>query len=317
MHDPAARSTAPPPSPDTRSVLVIRQGAFGDLVQADGAMRDIRAHHPHARIALLVGPQYRPLMARCPHVDELIADPRAPLLHVGRNVLLLRELRSRRFDRVYDLQGSDRTAFYRRVMPSSGEWFRKRNTSDGQTPDRSAYADLLADAGVATPHTLCPDVGWMADDVHALLDAAGIRPGYVVLVPGSAARHQHKRWNGYGELARRLADLGRQVVAVPGPDELDLARSLPCHVLLGPAGYLDWFALAGVLRGAAFVVGNDTGPTHLAAALGTPGLALFGGHTSAARTGIRMRAFDAIEVPELEKLTVDRVMAEVSRRLSS
>ena len=102
---------------------------------------------------------------------------------------------------------------------------------------------------------------------------------------------------------------------MPGPDELELARSLPATVLTGPEGFLDWFALAGVLRRASFVVGNDTGPTHLAAALGVPGLALFGSHTAVERTGIRMRAFDAVQVPNLAQLPVDVVLAEVMRRL--
>jgi ADP-heptose:LPS heptosyltransferase len=178
-------------------------------------------------------------------------------------------------------------------------------------PDRTAYAQLLAEAGVAAVHADAPDVGWMADDVSTLLAEAGIDAGYVALIPGSSAQHRHKRWPGYADLAQRLLDSGRQVVVAPGPDELQLARALPCKVLLGPTGFLDWFALAGVLAKAAFVVGNDTGPTHLAACLGTPGLALFGPHTSAQRTGIRMRAFDAIEVADLQRLSVDEVLARV------
>ena len=298
------------------AVLVIRQGAFGDLVQADGALRDIRAHHRQAQIALLVAPQYRKLMDRCPHVDELIPDPRAPLLRIGRNLTLLRQLRGRGFSHVYDLQGSGRTRLYRRLLSSAAAWHGKDNPGSSSTPDRTAYARLLARAGVAPVHADAPDVAWMADDVSGLLASAGIQPGYVALVPGSAARHPHKRWPHYAELARRLARSGRQVVVAPGPDELDLARDLPCHVLLGPSGFLDWFALAGVLRNAAFVVGNDTGPTHLAACLGVPGLALFGAHAAAQRTGIRVHAFDALEVADLQRLGVDEVIEGVRTRLA-
>lgn len=301
----------PTPAARTPRVLVIRQGAFGDLIQADGALRAIRTHHRDARITLLVAPAYQRLMARCPHVDELILDPRAGLLKPATNLAVLRALRAPRFERVYDLQGSDRTAFYRRYMPASGPWFRKDNPSASAQPDRAAYATMLAGAGIAD--TGLPDVGWMADEVRKLLD---LRPGYVVLIPGSAAKHGHKRWPHYAALAQRLGERGHEVVVAPGPDEMELARTLPCRVLTGPSGYLDWFALAGVLRHAAFVVGNDTGPTHLAAGLGTPGLALFGPHTRAVRTGIRMRAFDAMEVPDLQALTVDAVMAAILERLA-
>src|SRR5688572_12803240 len=85
-------------------VLVIRHGAFGDLLQADGALRDLREHHRDRHIVLLASSPYLRLMARCPHVDEVIADPRAPLLQLGRNLALLRALRERGFYRVYDLQ---------------------------------------------------------------------------------------------------------------------------------------------------------------------------------------------------------------------
>ncbi|MDR0182303.1 glycosyltransferase family 9 protein [Lysobacter arvi] len=316
----AVQSASPDPAPGggahARSpVLVIRHGAFGDLLQADGALRDLREHHRDRPIVLLASSPYTRLMARCPYVDEVIADPRAPMLQLGRNLALLRTLRERGFERVYDLQGSDRTALYRRLMPEPSQWLRKHNPADSGTPDRLAYAWMLAQAGIRVRHADAPDPAWMADDADALLAAAGIPPDYIVLIPGSAARHTHKRWPGHAELARRLGEIGRAVVVVPGPDELELARSLPCHVLATPDGFLDWFALAGVLRRAAFVVGNDTGPTHLAAALGTPGLALFGSHTSVERTGIRMRAFDAIQVPDLSSLSVETVLADVLRRL--
>lgn len=307
--------TPPSAAANAMRVLVIRHGAFGDLVQASGALRDIREHHAGAHLSLLVAPQYAPLMRRCPYVDATIEDPRAPLLDPRRSLGLLRRLRAQRFDRVYDLQGSDRTRLYRLMLARPGvPWSRNDNPGDGPTPDRLAYAELLARAGVPAAHAATPQVRWMAGDVSALLATAGVAPGYVALIPGSAARHPHKRWPHYAELARRLAARGIEAVVAPGPDELELARTLPCRTLLGPHGEpLDWFRLAGVLDRAAFVIGNDTGPTHLAAALGRPGLALFGPHTRAQRTGILLPGFDAIEAPDLQALGVDEVLARAER----
>ena len=299
---------------ERQEILVIRHGAFGDLIQADGALRDIRKHHPRAWIALLVAPQYARLMSRCPHVDEVLDDSRPSLLRLRRNLALIHQLKRRRFSHIYDLQGSDRTGLYRRLL-GSGLWSRKQNPGNSQTPDRLAYAQQLRQANVPVAHASEPDVGWMADDVSPLLDAAGIRPGYVVLIPGSAARHRDKRWPHYAELARLLGERGRQVVYAPGPDELDLVQQLPGQVLLGSDGsFLNWFQLAGVLRDAAFVIGNDTGPTHLAACLGRPGLALFGPRTNATRTGLRYRDFDAIEVDDLNRLTAMQVLEAVAQR---
>jgi ADP-heptose:LPS heptosyltransferase len=71
-----------------------------------------------------------------------------------------------------------------------------------------------------------------------------------------------------------------------------------------------------VLRSARFVIGNETGPSHLAAYLGRPGLALFGPHSSIERTGIRRRNFEAIAVTDLGRLSPDRVLAATLARLS-
>lgn len=313
---PTALTTEPDETRGTgdrgQHILVIRHGAFGDLIQAEGALHDIRQHHPQARISMLVASQFAKLMARCPHVDDVIPDPRAALLQLGRNFTLLRRLRSMNFDRVYDLQGSDRTRLYRCLLPTVRTWSRKSNPGKSGIPDRSAYARQLALAGVAAMHAESPDVTWMADDVSSLLASEGIARGYIVLIPGSASRHSHKRWPYFAELARGLIETGRQVVYAPGPGEVGLA---PGHVLRGPGGFLDWFQLAGLLRGAAFVVGNDTGPTHLAACLGRPGLALFGPRTNAHHTGIRYGAFEAIEVDDLQQLSSKRVLAATLSRL--
>lgn len=295
-------------------LLVIKHGAFGDLIQADGALRDLRAAHPGWEIVLLTTPPYRRLMERCPHVDRLLIDRRAPLWRLGENLQLARALRREGFARVFDLQKSGRTAQYRRWVLRGLPW---SGREPGPKPRSmiEGFGPQLAAAGVEATHSRAPDVSWMAADVSSLLSAQGLQPGYVVLIPGCAARHPHKRWPHYAALATELLARGYRVVTAPGPDELALAREIPGDCLLGEQRWLDWFELAGVLRHAGFVVGNDTGPSHLAACLGRPGLALFGPHSSAERTGIRRGAFDAIEVEALAELSVERVLQAVLPRL--
>lgn len=295
-------------------ILVIKHGAFGDLIQIDGALRDIRAAHANAEIVLLTTPPFRKLMARCPHIDRIELDTRPPLWKPAEILKLARLFRSGHFSRVYDLQRSKRTARYRRLLPRTTTWVGKRANEVGASSLANFRAQLEA-GGIAAPHSPNPDVSWMADDVSALLAAEGVAARYVALIPGCSARHPHKRWPYYAELAHRLLDVGIDVVTAPGPDELDMAHTIPGHVLLGPNGFLNWFELAGVLRQASFVVGNDTGPSHVAACLGRPGLALFGPHSSAERTGIRRAHFDAIEVANLAALPVERVLAEVLARM--
>lgn len=299
----------------TERILVIRHGAFGDMVQASGALQDIRGHHATAEIVLLTSPPFRKLMARCPYVDRILLDGRASFLRLDTLLGLRRRLRSEGFVHVYDLQNSSRTGYYRRLFLGSTPWHDSVTRDDPAANSLETYHALLTAAGVSPVHALSPDASWMAADVSTILATAEVRPGYVALIPGCSARHPHKRWPYYAELAGALLARGHDVVTVPGPDELELARSIPGHTLLGSERYLDWFELAGVLAGAAFVVGNDTGPSHVAACLNRPGLVLFGAHTRAKKTGILRQKFHAIEVDDLADLAVDRVLDTVLKGL--
>lgn len=299
-------------------ILIIKLSALGDLVQADGAIRDIRNFHPEARLTVMTTPSYHRYMQRCPWVDEVFIDPRASRLHLPQMLALRKRLKQKRFDRVYDLQQVGRTRFYYRYLFPPTWWL---GDAPGcnlflERPDDVCAADHFHNhlqlAGIPTSHTLHCDVSWLADEVDELLDVHGIDPGFVLLIPGASATHDVKRWPGFGQLAERLIRNGRQPVTVPGPAEMEQCRSMPGKMLVSNDGYLDYFALAGVARRAAFVVGNDTGPTHIAAHLGGRGLALYGGHTSPQTTGIQHTRFSWLEVADLADLPLERVWAEVA-----
>ncbi|PKQ02771.1 MAG: hypothetical protein CVT73_17335 [Alphaproteobacteria bacterium HGW-Alphaproteobacteria-12] len=316
---PKARSPGFPA--DAKRILVIKHGAFGDVVQAEGALRDIRKNHPGAHIAVLTGPAYRALLERAPSVDEVMVDARAPRWRIDLLWALRKRLRAGRFDMVYDLQNSSRTAFYFRWMLHECRWsgtapgcshpHRARDPKKIRTFER--LAGQLADAGVTVRHTHAPDLSWVADDVTARLEKAGVEGPYIVLIPGCSARHPQKRWPFYDKLAEALIAAGWNIVTAPGPDEVELARAIPGTCIEGT----NWNELAGILKHASFAIGNDTGPSHLAAHMGVPGLALFGAHTPAERTGIIRETFAAIEVEDLSGLTVRRVFDEVTRRLNA
>lgn len=297
-------------------ILVIKHGAFGDVVQIDGALRDIRQHHPEDELVVLTTPPYRSIFERCPHVDRVLTETRPKAWKLELWWRLARMLRSKQFDCVYDLQNSNRTAVYRRYILNHATWIcgeRKR----GEESALSAFQRQLAAAGLKTTHTLEPDVGWMADDVATILRANDVAGDYIVLIPGSSASHPEKRWPYYADLATAIADRTEyQVVTVPGPDEVELSRSIPAISLFDESGrVLDWFGLAGVIQGASYVVGNDTGPTHVAASLGKSGLALFGPHASPVRTGLSRANFRAIEAEDLKTLPVEVVLGEMASDL--
>ena len=303
------------PSAETKpeKVLVIRLGAFGDILQSDGAVRDIRNRHPAASITVLTASPFRKIFQRCPWVDRVLVDPRAPRIRLDKFIALVMTLRRENFDFIYDLQNSRRTFSYRKWIPA--RWSQKDEAYSQQlrkTTGRLSALErlriLLAQAGVDSAHTLRPDVHWLADDMDALLAEAELKPGFVILIPGSSARRPEKRWPYFGELAVALMAEGFSVATAPGPDEIDLCRALPATLLLKDGKPLDFFQLAGVIQRAGFVVGNDTGPTHMAAYLGIKGLALFSRHSQARATGLDVY-LKIIEVDDLRDLSWQEVLS--------
>ena len=110
----------------------------------------------------------------------------------------------------------------------------------------------------------------------AMLAAHGLRPGFVVICPfaGGLFEKQDKTWPAFADFTRELLQLGRDVVACPGPgEEPIISGAHPGVKLLAGVGLGTY---GGLLRRAGLVVSNDTGPAHLAAAVGAPVLSVLG-----------------------------------------
>lgn len=299
-------------------IFVIKLSALGDLVQADGALRDIRDNHPDEHLTVMTTPPYRRFMERCPWVDEVFIDPRASRFNLVQMMKLRKRLHRRNLHRVYDLQQVGRTRFYYRWLFPSSQWmadipgcFFYLKRDEDRTCAADHFALHLALAGLKVRSTLKSDVSWMADDVDQLLSAAGVDKGFVILIPGASLYHDHKRWPHFRELALKLQASGKDVVTVPGPDEIELCQTIPGKMLVPADGYHDIFTLAGIAKQASFVIGNDTGPTHIAAHLGLPGIALYGSHTAPLTTGIQHTSFEVIERDNLTALSLDEVWQQV------
>jgi heptosyltransferase-2 len=110
----------------------------------------------------------------------------------------------------------------------------------------------------------------------ALLQEHAIRPGFIVICPfaGGQFEKQEKTWPAFAEFTRALLQRGRDIVACPGPGEDAIIRDQHAgvHLLAG----VKLGVYGGLLRRAALVISNDTGPAHLAAAVGTPVLSVLG-----------------------------------------
>jgi heptosyltransferase II len=111
---------------------------------------------------------------------------------------------------------------------------------------------------------------------HDLLNTHGVRRNYIVLCPVATGFHRGKvkAWSGFAQLSRALSDASMQVVAMPGPNETKVVRAALPQAIVLPESDLGIFA--AVLAGARLVVANDSGPGHLAAAVGARLISVFG-----------------------------------------
>ena len=102
------------PGESATKVLIIKLSALGDFVLAMGAMRAIREHHPSAEITLLTTPPFESFAKACPYFDRVQTDGRPET--TSATTSMLRRLRAERYEIVYDLQNSGRTANYFQAM---------------------------------------------------------------------------------------------------------------------------------------------------------------------------------------------------------
>ncbi|MGQ3017698.1 glycosyltransferase family 9 protein [Phenylobacterium sp.] len=282
------------PPREIKKILVIKLSAMGDFILALAAAKQIRQAHPKARITLLTTPPFEGLAKLCPYFNTVETDGRPE--GVGDWLALVGRLRKAKYDRVYDLQTSSRSnLIFHGMRPFPPEWsgvaagcaLPHRNPRRDKMHTLERHADQLKDAGIwpdapTEPGTAPgPDVAWILRKAEAPRPVAGgIEPRpYVLMAPGGSAHRPEKRWpvEQYGELARILYAAGFDIVIIGGPQESALARTIQRSV--GKArdltGRTDLARIAMLGARAALVVGNDTGPVHLAAAAGPPTIVLF------------------------------------------
>ena len=302
-------------------ILVIKLGALGDFVQAMGPAAAIRRQHPGSRITLLTTPPFAELARRAPYFDAVWVDERPGWTRPWALLCLARRLRGARFDRVYDLQTSDRSSLYFHLFwPERPQWsgIAAGASHPHANPDRDRMhtidrqRDQLALAGVADVPP--PDLSWAATDIARF----ELPPRFVLLAPGGSKHRPDKRWPAgrYLRLARFLADLGLTPVLVGGLDEAaagaEVARDCPAvRNLIGRTGLGDLVALG---RACVYAVGNDTGPMHLIVAGGAPATVLYSAASDPDLTAPRGARVTILRRDDLGDLPVEEVAATLPLR---
>jgi ADP-heptose:LPS heptosyltransferase len=335
----------------TGRVLVARMDNVGDVLLAGPCVRAVAADADS--VTMLAGPRGRGGAELLPGVDDVIEwcapwiDPEPPELTDDAVESLAKQIRDVRLDVALIL-----TSFHQSPLPLAlvlrmagvpwigaisedypGSLLDLRHRVDGDPPEAERALSLAEAAGYRLPPG---DDGALAvrrplPDTSALTG----RPGYVVVHPGASVPARQLSARRSAEAVRALAAQGQRVVVTGHPGERELTAEVAGDVALNLGGATDLPGLADVLDRAAVVVVPNSGPAHLAAAVGTPVVSLFApvvpaprwapygvptvvlGDQSAPCRGSRARECPVPGHPCLESITPEQIVAAVAELSTS
>ncbi len=310
------------------NILIIKHGSLGDIAQASGAIQDISENHKNDNLYLLTTKPYFDLFKKNPFIHEVILDKRLPKYNIIYLYFLMRELKKYNFSKVFDLQNSSRTNFYKNILSPKADkivWSSSVSTlpsnKDKEEFDKISVLERfdhqLKESGLNTHNTLKPDFSWASTDISEIKNFYKLNK-YILLFPFCSPHLLIKKWPYYNNLIEKISnEYGDEykIVTAPGPSEINDSKNINALALLDNGRALDISQLTSLIKGSSFVIANDTGPAHITAHTGTKGLTLFGKHTTAYKVSIERENFKAIEVSDLNNLSADKVFERLTNLL--
>ena len=311
------------------NILIIKHGSLGDITQACGAIQDISENHINDDVYLLTTKPYLDLFKKNKSIKDVILDKRLSRYNLIYLYSLMKTIKKYKFTKVYDLQNSQRTSFYKRILfPNSNlnVWSSSETTLPtgiskdefDKKPVLDRFNHQLQTSGIITNHTMVPDFSWSCSDISKIKSEYRLE-NYIILFPFASPHLTSKRWPYYNNLINLIQEKyndGYKIVVAPGKDEINEAKKINALCILDNGKALDISQLSSLIKISSFVVANDTGPAHMAAHLKAKGLALFGSHASAFLQSIERENFKSIQVSDLNKLSAEKVFEKLSLALN-
>jgi len=309
------------------NILIIKHGSLGDLIQANGAIKDIKNFYKNRKVFLLTSQPYAIFMSECPYIDGVIIDKRLPRWNLFYLNTLKKNLQRYNFSKVFDLQNSNRTKFYKKfIINKEVEWSssetvlepgQKKSDFD-KDPVLERMELQLKKSGIETEYTRNINIDWAIKDISRLIKQYA-NGEYILLFPFCSKKHQNKKWPYFKDLIVKLKQDYKNkfpILIAPGPNEIKEANKLNAKVVTDNQNPVDLKTLISLISNAKFILANDTGPAHIASHLDKAGLVLFGSHTSARKVSIENYNFKALTVKNLKDLNVDTVISEIKSKLN-
>jgi len=310
------------------NILIIKHGSLGDIAQASGAIQDIFENNKEDKIHLLTTKPYFELLKKNPFIHHVILDKRLSRFNLIYLYLLMRTLKRLNIKKVYDLQNSSRTKFYKNILfPkanlytwSSSETTLPTDVSKEEFDKNSVlnrFEHQLKKSGLNTINVMKPDFSWSCANLDSIKNQNELKE-YILLFPFCSEHLVIKKWPYYNELIELIKNKFNdryKIVVAPGPLEINDAKNINAISILDQNKALNISQLSTLIKESSFVVANDTGPAHMSAHLGSKGLTLFGKHTTAFKVSIERENFKAIQVDDLKKLSAEKVFERMSKIL--
>jgi ADP-heptose:LPS heptosyltransferase len=309
-----------------KNLLIIKHGSLGDLIQANGAIEDIKKSNSRSHVVLLTSSHYFDLMSKCPYVDEVLVDRRLPRWNLLYLYKLRKKLDTYNFAHIYDLQNSSRTKFYSKYLLNAPKWSSTESILEpGQLksdferePVLKRMEIQLKKSGIKNVNVKKSNLNWAVVNIRDITKNY-FDGKYILIFPFCSAKLIAKKWPYYSVLISQLKAKYKnkyQIVVAPGPDEIKESKSLNAHTILDRGKALRLNQLISLIKDASFVIANDTGPAHICTHMNKPGLVLFGSHTSAHKVSIESEKFKPISVKDLRLLKTETVIKEVKKVLN-
>tara|TARA_B110000261_G_scaffold162022_1_gene204754 strand:+ start:639 stop:1568 length:930 start_codon:yes stop_codon:yes gene_type:complete len=307
----------------SNNILIIKHGALGDLIQITNVLKSIRHKYPESKITLLTDIKFKFFSDRIIFIDEIIYENRPSFLRIDEWLTIILKIARRNFNIVFDLQNSDRTSvyyFFIRLFNSKVIWSGNRKGGKYKyhpknfesVPIKDRIKNQLALMNIEIYDN--PDISWMLNkNIINLPDN-----DFVILLPGSSLEHKHKRWPAekFAELANHLKE--RNIDSIILGQSHSEGEELKKIKLLAPKiidfSNQDLDCLATTASKAIGAIGNDTGPTFIAAAAGCPITWLLSSHTDPNITQLLGSKVNTLKKDNISDITTDEVKNNLALR---
>ena len=271
-------------------ILLIRLSSLGDIVLTTPAIRAVRAHFQDAYIAMLVAEQSAEILRENPHLNEIITfDRLAKNKDTGEMLRVIRLLREQKFTLAIDLQRKFRTEMLMYFSGATerigkGRFCTVRVHEQGNKHATAHYFELLHAAGIPTGDQKLELFLSESERLAAAqrFDTAGVNDGAlkVGFFPGAGWKLREWMPDRFAAIGDKLvAHFNANVLIFGGQKEMELVQTVADFMdarAIPFAGNLQIRQLAACIEKCDLFLTNDTGPMHIAAAVGTPTVSLFG-----------------------------------------